>query len=134
MRHLIVLVAGALMQVACASGPAPVPLRGTTWVLADAGGGAGAQAPYLTLDPVQQQLIGQAQCNRLMGHFTLAADQIGFAQVASTRRACIPDDGSEQRFLQALAEVKRYRIERNELLLFGEGSTPLLRMKAGKAP
>lgn len=131
MKHLLVLMAGALMQMACASGPAPVPLRGTTWVLADAAGG---KTPFLTLDPVQQQLIGQAQCNRLMGQFTLAGDQIGFGQVASTRRACIPDDGSEERFMQALAGVKRYRIERNELLLFGDGSAPLLRFKPGKAP
>lgn len=131
MKHLLVLMAGALMQMACASGPTPVPLRGTTWVLADAGSG---KAPVLTLDPVQQQLIGQAQCNRLMGQFTLAGDQIGFGQVASTRRACIPDDGSEERFMQALGQVKRYRIERNELLLFGDGSTPLLRFKPGRAP
>lgn len=134
MKHLAVLMAAALMQMACASGPPPAPLRGTTWVLADAGAAAGGKAPFLTLDPVQQQLIGQAQCNRLMGQFTLAGDQIGFGQVASTRRACIPDDGSEQRFLQSLAEVKRYRIERNELLLFGDGSAPLLRFKPGKAP
>lgn len=132
MKHLVVLTAAALMQIACASGPPPVPLRGTTWVLADTG--AGGKAPFLTLDPVQQQLIGQAQCNRLMGQFTLAGDQIGFGQVASTRRACIPDDGSEERFMQALSQVKRYRIERNELLLFGDGSTPLLRFKPGKAP
>jgi heat shock protein HslJ len=100
-------------------------------VLADAGSG---KAPFLTLDPLQQQLIGQAQCNRLMGQFTLAGDQIGFGQVASTRRSCIPDDGSEERFMQALGQVKRYRIERNELLLFGDGSTPLLRFKPGRAP
>jgi copper homeostasis protein (lipoprotein) len=130
MRHALVIASLALVQFACASTAAP-PLRGTTWVQA---GATGDKAPFLLLDATQLRVSGQAQCNRLMGAFTLEGDRLAFGQVASTRRACFPDDGSEQRFLQALAEVKRWRIEGGELLLFGDVATPLLRFKPGKAP
>jgi copper homeostasis protein (lipoprotein) len=130
MRHAIVVVGVALMQIACATAAAP-PLRGTTWTLAAPGD---ARQPFIVLDATQMRLSGQAQCNRLMGAFTLEGDKLAFGQVASTRRACFPDDGSEQRFLQALSEVKRWRIEGGELLLFGEAATPLLRLQPGKAP
>lgn len=120
----------ATAQLACAAAP---PLRGTAWVLAGADPSTG-KAPTLVLDATQLRVSGQAQCNRLMGAFTLEGDRLAFGQVASTRRACFPDDGSEQRFLQALAEVKRWRIEGGELLLFGDAAAPLLRLKPGKAP
>jgi heat shock protein HslJ len=67
-----------------------------------------------------------------MGGFTLDGERLGFGQVASTRRACYPDDGSEDRFMRALTQVRRYRIEGGELLLFGDGAEPLLRFKPAK--
>lgn len=130
MKRGLAIVLMAAVQMACATAAAP-PLRGTTWVLAVPGDG---RQPFIVLDPAQLRLSGQAQCNRLMGAFTLEGDRLAFGQVASTRRACFPDDGSEQRFLQALAEVKRWRIEGGELLLLGDAATPLLRLKPGKAP
>jgi copper homeostasis protein (lipoprotein) len=126
MRRSLAIVLLAAVQMACAAAPT---LRGTTWVLspkAEAG-----NTPTLVFDTAQLRVSGQAQCNRIMGSFTVDGDKLSLGQVVSTRRACYPDDGSEQRFLQALSQVQRWRIEGGELLLFGaEGSAPLLRLKA----
>jgi copper homeostasis protein (lipoprotein) len=128
MKYTLGLSIALLAAVQMAGAAAPT-LRGTTWVLspkAETG-----TTPTLVLDTAQLRVSGRAQCNRIMGSFTLDGDKLFFGEVASTRRACYPDDGSEQRFLQALAQVQRWRIEGGELLLLGaEGNTPLLRLKA----
>jgi copper homeostasis protein (lipoprotein) len=133
MKQAAAALACAVVQLACAGTPAPaLPLRGTTWQLLPAAASGGT--PHLVLDATQPRLSGQGQCNRISGTFTLDGERLFFGQVVATRRACFPDDGAEQRFLQALAQVQRWRIEGGELLLLGsEGPAPLLRLQ-GRAP
>jgi heat shock protein HslJ len=132
----VALVALMATQAACATQPAAPPLRGTTWVLVQPDAAASGATPHLLLDAAQLRVSGQAPCNRITGGFTLDGDRLAFGQVVSTRRACFPDDGGDQRFLQALAQVQRWRIDGGELLLFGSdaAAAPLLRLKPGKVP
>ena len=129
---LAIAVAAAGAAVAAAAAAAAVdaaenPLRGTTWA-ADA-----AASPSLRLDPTQSRLSGLAGCNRISGNFGLAGERLVFGAMASTRRACVPDDGAEERFLKALAEVRRWRINSGALQLLDEAGATLLTLHAAPA-
>ncbi len=119
----------AALLVAMSGGQAgtPPPLRGTAWVQGE------GKAPHVRLDATQLRFTGQGACNRLSGGFKLEGQQLSFGPVASTRRACFPDDGSEASFIQALGQVRQWRQEGNELLLLTAGGETVLRLRAGTA-
>lgn len=117
-------VATVMAAAAQAAQAADAPPRGTTW-------SPGASAsPSLRLDPVQARFSGHAGCNRISGSFELDGERLVFGPMASTRRACVPDDGAEERFLKTLSEVRRWRIDSGALLLLGESGAPLLTLRA----
>lgn len=122
----------ALSAVLGCATAADAPLRGTTWAApAGATGTTGAGTPpHLKLETQELRLSGFAGCNRINGSFAIDGSRISFGTVVSTRRACYPDDGSEQRFLQALSEVRGWRMEGGQLLLLADGGKPLLRFSA----
>lgn len=78
---------------------------------------------------------GSSGCNRFMGGFTLDGAALRFDPIAGTRMACEPPAMEvEQRFLDALAAVRGWRLEGPALLLTdGTGATVLrlLRAEAG---
>lgn len=78
---------------------------------------------------------GSSGCNRFMGGFTLDGAALRFDPIAGTRMACEPPAMEvEQRFLDALAAVRGWRLEGPALLLTdGAGATVmrLLRAEAG---
>jgi putative lipoprotein len=117
---------GAMLLAAAhmSSAAAAPPLRGTAWMQADS-------TAHVLLDRTQLRFTGQGACNRLSGGFKLEGDRLSFGPVASTRRACFPDDGSEARFIQALGQVRQWRQEGVELLLLAEDGQAVLRLRAG---
>lgn len=129
------LVAGTVtMTTACAAGGSAAnapPLRGTTWVLVAAAGQKMPRPPSLRLDPEQPRVNGFAGCNRLMGTYELDGARLTFGSAATTRMACLDGEDVEQRFLQAYAAVRGWRIEGGELLLTGADGATLLRMQPG---
>jgi heat shock protein HslJ len=131
------LAAGLLtITSACASGGAgehKPPLRGTTWVLVGDGGQKIARPPSIVLDPDQPRVNGFAGCNRLMGSFELDAARLRFGSAATTRMACLDGGDVEERFLQAYAAVRGWRIAGGELLLTGADGRTLLRLQPGAA-
>lgn len=119
---------------ACAApaggGGAAPPLRGTTWQL----GADGPRAAHIRLDEKEARLSGYGGCNRLMGRFVLEGSRLRFEGLASTRRACVDDDGgAEDRFITALSGVRGWRIEGGVLKLLSEGGGTLLDLRPGKA-
>jgi heat shock protein HslJ len=127
-RRLLSLPTGVVLALATATLPACATpaLLGTTWVLA----GDGPRQPSLTLDPAAARVNGQAGCNRISGSFELDGERLRFGRMLSTRRACFPDDGSEERFLASLAQVRRWQLQGNRLLLLpDEGRQPLLTLQ-----
>jgi heat shock protein HslJ len=129
--HLAVAPALLAVLTACAapSGPAPPPLRGTVWQL----GADGPQAAHIRLGERELRLVGDDGCKRLMGRFVLDGAQLRFDGIASTRRACLHEDGAEDRFLAALSGVRGWRIDGGVLKMLSASGGTLLDLRPGKA-
>ncbi|MCM0610404.1 MAG: META domain-containing protein [Ideonella sp. WA131b] len=104
-------------------------LRGTSWQL----GADGPRAAIIRLDEREPHFAGNSGCNRIMGRIVLEGPRLRFENIVGTRRACLDDDGAEDRFLAALAGVRGWRIEGGALKLLAEGGGTLLNLHPGKA-
>jgi len=135
-------------QAQATPAPAPRPmaspsLRGTLWQLPALQNGSGPtlnQPPgrpvELRLDPDQERVSGSGGCNRLIGGFRLSGERLSFSSLGSTRMACGPEVMAfEQRYSEALALVRRWSIDQQNLLLQNEtGRTLLLFRAASQEP
>jgi putative lipoprotein len=110
-------------------------LRGTLWklqALQDSNGPTliepPGRPPELLLAVDQERVSGTDGCNRLAGGFRLAGEELSFSRLISTQMACLPAAMAyERRYGQALAEVRRWSIDKRNLLLQnGVGRTLLL--------
>jgi uncharacterized lipoprotein YbaY/heat shock protein HslJ len=79
---------------------------------------------------VDNRVTGSDGCNRITGSYRHASSDLTFAQVATTRMACM--NGMEQagRYTTALSNVARYRIAGRHLELFDSTGALLLRFEA----
>jgi heat shock protein HslJ len=116
---------------------ASVPLEKTEWRLIRLGrtpvkGDDLHQPPQIVLDPVSHRASGSGGCNRIMGGYALKGDTLTFARMASTMMACPEGMETEQRFLKALEQVKRWKIAQGQLeLMDGSGSVVAVFAVAG---
>src|SRR5262249_27106222 len=106
------------------------PLRGTTWKLARLEGAPvevspGQAEPHLLFASDALQVSGSGGCNRFTGGFTLEGDRLHFGHLAGTMMACLKGMEQEQRFLEALSRVERYRIRGEQLELLAADGTAL---------
>ena len=103
-------------------------LRGTLWrlqalqTLQDGGGPTLGEPPSrpaeLLLAADRERLSGSGGCNRLIGGFQLNGEEIRISQLASTQMACAPPAMAfERRYVEALAQVRRWSIDKQNLLL-----------------
>ena len=103
-------------------------LETTTWVLVS---GRGIElpddvAPTITL--TDGRAYGTTGCNRYSGGYALDRERIELGAIASTRMACAPPlDALELAFLDALARIARWRVERGALILRDADDGELLR-------
>jgi heat shock protein HslJ len=88
------------------------------------------QVPYFQLDPASQRVSGSGGCNRLMGGYELSGANLRFTQMAITRMACLHGGNEESSFVQALNEVKAWKIVGGRLLLMDEGSRVVAKFSA----
>jgi copper homeostasis protein (lipoprotein) len=120
----------------CGNPRAASALANTYWKLTRLGVDPVAAAsrqrePHLVLRANEGRVAGSGGCNRIMGGFTTGdGDQLAFSRMASTMMAC--DDGmeQEQRFLQALERVARYRIRGSHLDTFDATGARVARFEA----
>ena len=56
----------------------------------------------------------------MMGSYTLNGNRLKFASIATTRRFCEETQGLEDRFVQALGQVKTFEINGDMLELYGD--------------
>jgi heat shock protein HslJ len=101
---------------------ASVPLEKTEWKLIRLGRAAVKgddlhRPPQLVLDPVSHRASGSGGCNRIIGGYELKGDKLTFARMASTMMACPDGMGTEQNFLKALGQVKRWKVAGRQLQL-----------------
>ena len=100
-------------------------LRGTAWKLQALQAADGptliqppGRPPELLLATDSERLSGNSGCNRLLGGFQLAGDQLRFSQLISTKMACAADVMAfEQQYLKALEQVRQWSIDKRSLLL-----------------
>jgi copper homeostasis protein (lipoprotein) len=101
---------------------ASVPLEKTEWRLIRLGrtavkGDDLHGKPQIVLDPVTHRASGSGGCNRIIGGYELKGDKLTFARMASTMMACPGGMETEQKFLKALGQVKRWKIAQRQLEL-----------------
>jgi heat shock protein HslJ len=84
----------------------------------------GSRDAYLEFFPGEKRFAGNAGCNHITGNYTLEKNEIRFGEVTSTKMAC-PDLPFETTFLQVLAEVDRYEVT-DDVMLLKDGSKVLM--------
>ena len=137
------LPAAGFVQAGAASqkegpGPAaeaPLTLETTEWSLIRLGrapvkGTDLHHPPEIALDPVSHRASGSGGCNRVMGDYELKGDALTFARMASTMMACPDGMETEQKFLRALEQVKRWKITGRQLELRNGSGTVVLVFQA----
>ena len=133
MRMRWIAVAAMLSLAACTPTPAPeaeapappaggaaAALDGSVWKVFEIGGQGLVADSAPTLSFAEGRLSGAASCNRFMGDYTLDRGKgtIRTGQMASTMMACPePLMQQEDRYLQLLGRVSRYRVEGEVLTL-----------------
>ena len=113
---------------------APLSLRGSLWQLQTLQHANSTTlfkppgpAPELLLAVDQERVSGTGGCNRLMGGFRLAGEELSFSRLASTQMACPPEVMAfERRYSEALAQVRRWSIDKRNLLLQNAAGRTLL--------
>ena len=109
-------------------------LRGTLWTLQALQDSTGpvlikppGSPPELLLAVDQERVSGTGGCNRLMGGFRLTDEELSFSKLASTQMACVPDVlAYERRYNEALTRVRRWSIDKRNLLLHDAAGRALL--------
>ena len=126
-------------QTTTARAPLARPeLRGTLWQLQALQDGntptllkPPGKAAELQLAADSERVSGSGGCNRLMGGFQLDGEQLRFSRLASTQMACEPAAMAfERRFVDALAQVRRFSIDKQTLLLQNAQGRTLLLFRA----
>ena len=74
--------------------------------------------PQIVLNSETQRVAGSGGCNRVTGSYELTGNQIRFNQMASTMMACPQGMDTEKAFLNALNQVKTWKITGERLELF----------------
>jgi putative lipoprotein len=112
-----------------------VTLSNTYWKTVELSGspvrlGKGKKELHLILNDTKKQVKGFSGCNTFRGGFKQNEQQITVGPMAATMMACMDDMEQEQRFLQALAKVKRFSISGKKLVLYDTDGQVLLRFVA----
>jgi copper homeostasis protein (lipoprotein) len=111
------------------------PLRGTYWKLVRLSEMAMQAAekqrePHLIFANYEPRLSGSGGCNRLTGSFELEGDKLRLGRMAGTMMACPTGMEQEQRFLQSLEKVERYRITGSHLEMLDVAGAVIARFEA----
>lgn len=109
----------------------------TTWRAEEIDGQATAGIESTMEFRDQSQVSGQAGCNNYTGPVSLDGVSIKFGDLAATRKMCPqPQMDQEQRFFNALGQVRRLELkeERRMLLLYSQGRDPSLRLRRIDTP
>jgi putative lipoprotein len=112
-----------------------VSLTDTYWKLVELDGqaaalGAGERELHMVFSSEENRVRGFSGCNRFTGSYKQDNGRLRFAQLASTRMACMEAMEPEQRFLVALRGANRFSIQGDELALYGGDERLVLRFKA----
>jgi heat shock protein HslJ len=113
------------------------PLENTTWKATrvndkDVLANENKRAPYIVLQSSDHRVAGSGGCNRITGTYSVEKQTIHFGPMASTMRACPSGMDTEKDFLQALDQAHTWKIQGNELELYREDGSLLVRFEASE--
>jgi copper homeostasis protein (lipoprotein) len=119
----------------CGNPLADSPLRNTYWKLVRLNDtpvqvAERQREPHLIFAHDQLRLSGGGGCNRLTGNFELDGDKLRLRGMAGTMMACPAGMEQEQRFLQSLEKVERYRISGSHLEMLDATGAVIARFEA----
>jgi copper homeostasis protein (lipoprotein) len=119
----------------CEAPVATAHLEDTYWKLTRLGNAAvladdKQREPHVVLRSQDRRLGGSGGCNRLLGGYELDGDTLTFGQMATTKMACAQGMDTEQAFLEALTQVKTWKIVGAHLELFDASGNLLARFEA----
>jgi heat shock protein HslJ len=125
MSKLAPALSTALLLTGCTSTPAPTLPLGTPYQVEWIGERPLVDRSHLTVTlGADGRAHGHAGCNRWFASYQTKGNQLSFSQAGATRMMCAPAlMEQEERFLQALGQVKRWEMgENGELRLwYAEG-------------
>jgi heat shock protein HslJ len=78
----------------------------------------------------ERRVSGSGGCNRVTGGFELDGEKLKLNSMAGTVMACAAGMEQEQRFLQSLGKVERYRIRGSHLEMLDASGTMIARFEA----
>ncbi|WP_315648503.1 META domain-containing protein [Roseateles aquae] len=90
---------------------------------------SGARAPHLIFSATKSRLSGSGGCNRIMGSFSVQGERLTIKHPVTTMMACPRGMEQEQRFIAALGEVQRWRLEGEVLELMDWSHQVLARLE-----
>jgi heat shock protein HslJ len=110
-------------------------LRGTYWKLVRLSDApvrvtAKQREPHLIFANTDLRLSGSGGCNRVTGGFEVDGDTLRLRGMAGTMMACPIGMDQEQRFLQSMTTVERYRIRGSHLELLNAAGVVVARFEA----
>jgi copper homeostasis protein (lipoprotein) len=111
------------------------PLRGTYWKLVRLRDSAVPAAekqrePHLIFANSEPRVSGSGGCNSVTGSFELDGDRLRLRAMAGTMMACRAGMEEEQRFLQSMENVERYRIRGSHLEMLDAAGAVVARFEA----
>lgn len=111
------------------------PLRNTYWKLTylsdiPAQRAERQREAHLIFADNDMRVFGSGGCNRISGSFELNGDRLRLGRMAGTMMACRDGMGQEQRFLQSLTKVERYRVSGGHLELLDSSGAVLAQFEA----
>jgi copper homeostasis protein (lipoprotein) len=111
------------------------PLRGTYWKLVRLSETAVQAAekqrePHLIFANDEPRVSGSGGCDSVTGNFELDGERLRLRGMAGTMMACLAGMEQEQRFLQSMENVERYRIRGSHLEMLDSAGAVIARFEA----
>ena len=132
MRFIMIAWALALLLVACAAPPTPLPgqaLPGTEWELATLHGRQLVEGTNITLSFEVLVLRGFAGCNHYSADYQLVGNELQISFISITAQLCQEPQGvmaQEEAYMAALQRVATYRIADDRLTTWSGADDELM--------
>jgi copper homeostasis protein (lipoprotein) len=119
----------------CGAQFATANLEDTYWKLTRLGNdavlvGEKQREPHVILRSQDRRVGGSGGCNRLAGSYELDGAKLTFGKIAATQMACAQGMDTERSFLDALTQVKTWKIVGKHLELLGASGNLLARFES----
>ena len=113
----------------------PADLEGMIWILTQmttVGGQTEIVSVGVSAEFDGSKISGTSGCNQYHAPYTAEGSQISFGEIAMTLKLCgDPEDSTETRYLQLLADVGSYRISGRSMSMNDTSGTPVLQFSQG---